>query len=144
MHNLCLGFIFKTIKERPEILGKYSFSNWPKSTQNSIQFPFKIFLWIQWSKLNSNPLDQISFWNSNPCLGFKIWFKFDFDSKPYFEQKLRKALFLKSSWFKFWIEFQNCFYSKVSKSKSLTFKKISIPFWISKTLLRFIFYYSLI
>jgi hypothetical protein len=30
-------------------------------------------------------------------IGFKIRFKFDFDSKPYFEQKLRKALFLKSS-----------------------------------------------
>jgi hypothetical protein len=44
-------------------------------------------------------------------LGFKIQFKFDFDSKLYFEQKLRKPVFLKSLWFKFWIGF-NFFFQK--------------------------------
>jgi hypothetical protein len=29
-------------------------------------------------------------------IGFKIQFKFDFDSKPYFEKELQKYLFLKS------------------------------------------------
>jgi hypothetical protein len=33
------------------------------------------------------------FWTN--IIGFKIRFKFDFDSKPYFEHKLRKDLFLK-------------------------------------------------
>jgi hypothetical protein len=50
-------FIIKTLKESPEIFGNYFLSNSPKSTQNSIQFLFEIFLWVQWSKLNSNPLD---------------------------------------------------------------------------------------
>jgi hypothetical protein len=42
-----------------------------------IQFPFEIFLWVQWSELNSNSLDQIFFRISNPCLRFQIcpWFK---------------------------------------------------------------------
>jgi hypothetical protein len=70
---------------------------------------------------NSNPnlhrsLSKIiafHFWTN--IVGFKIWFKFDFDSKPYFEKKLRKALFLKSLWFTFWIEFQNYLDSKFWK-----------------------------
>jgi hypothetical protein len=37
----------------------------------------------------------IHFWKN--ILGFKIQFKFDVYLKPYFEKKLRKALFLKSS-----------------------------------------------
>jgi hypothetical protein len=50
-------FYFQNLKESPEIFGKYSLSNWPKSTQNLIRIPLKIFLWVQWHKLNTNPLD---------------------------------------------------------------------------------------
>jgi hypothetical protein len=49
----------ESLRESPEIFGKYFLSNWPKSTQNSIQSLLEIFLWSQWSKLNSNPLGYI-------------------------------------------------------------------------------------
>jgi hypothetical protein len=42
-------FIFKTLKERVKIFGKYFLSYWLKFDA--------IFLWVQWSKLNSNSLD---------------------------------------------------------------------------------------
>jgi hypothetical protein len=75
------------------------------------------FIWIHIrfnfkTKTLSKPFQNHWFSFLENILGFKIWFKFDFDSKLYFEQKLRKVVFLKSSWFKFWIGFQNYFFQK--------------------------------
>jgi hypothetical protein len=48
-------------------------------------------------KLLQSLLKIIAFHFLENILGIKIQFKFDFNLKPYFEQKLRKDLFLKSS-----------------------------------------------
>jgi hypothetical protein len=48
-------YLQKTLEEK--LFVKYFMSNWPKSAQILIQFLFKISLSVQWSKLNSNPLD---------------------------------------------------------------------------------------
>jgi hypothetical protein len=56
----------------------------------SIDFNFK-------AKDPSKPFQNHCFPFLENIIGFKIRFKFDFDSKSYFEQKLQKAIFLKSS-----------------------------------------------
>jgi hypothetical protein len=43
---LALVLSSKPWRKAQQYLGEYSFSNWSKSTQNSIQFPFEIFLWV--------------------------------------------------------------------------------------------------
>jgi hypothetical protein len=54
-------YSLKLWRKAQKYLENIPVSNWSKSTKNLTQYPFEIFLWIQWSKLNTNPLDQIFF-----------------------------------------------------------------------------------